>query len=43
MEKAALNFLDLCSRMLFANTSAAHLNNLELEITIKDSSDILGD
>lgn len=43
MEKAALNFLDLSSRMLFDNTSAPHLNNLELEITIKDSSDILGD
>jgi hypothetical protein len=43
MEKAALNFLDLSSRMLFDNTSVPHLNNLELEITITDSSDILGD
>ena len=43
MEKAALNFLDHSSRLLFGNTSVPHLNNLELEITIRDDPDIFGD
>ena len=43
MEKAALNFLDHSSRLLFDNASAGYLNNHELEITIKDNYDIFRD